>query len=732
METTLAQLAALLTAPPGNLAYHLVLAFSIAGALSSSLFQAPVTASRPSQRLHLGLTFLLAIQVILFFANSLAWQRTAFAQMLLPAADRAFALVNLLIIGWLWIFPFHLPREKRSAALAGLAIALLCWGTVALNPGLRQTSFNQSWPDVFWQAGLLLACLVMVWLAVRRRPPVWGLAAMLFAIAGLGHLAQIIFPLPKGDLPGLSRLADLAAFPFLFALPGRPLFTSHSETRPNPYSQERRRHSTDPGTLKAFLDLSVEAYPSPAPVAIARSVAHALIADCCYLVAPYDPKGQITFLEGYDLIQDLTLPGLTIDATRIPSLAAALRQGQPLLENGRPDEEKPGQGIVTAAQLTHAGNLFFQPFYPKPGDLPGAQGGIVLLSPYSNREWTTEDQSYLVRALGPLSRLACREAPEPRTEEPVQPPAPPSADSVDLEALRAIQQELQETVERLQEDNERLRSAAVAAGLDLASIRLQRGGEPVQPPPASPGGEMLRKPVAEGDFLKLVASLVLQMRQSVAATAGFSEMLGGSSADEALTGRVRHSTEKTRFLLEGLSRLVALQTAPETSTLEWIRLPALIDQAITFIRAPLAQKELVLRFDVPEPFPAFQADELALRQVLVSLLQNAVTVTPAKGTVTVCARLQAEEALAPILVLQVTDMGGGIPSKDIYRVFSSPGGTESPIHGVSDDRIGLQVARSLVQALGGRIWIEPSGEASTFSILMPVACESPAFVRFGN
>jgi signal transduction histidine kinase len=732
METTLAQLAALLTAPPGNLAYHLVLAFSIAGALSASLFQAPVTASRATQRLHLGLTLLLAVQVLLFFANSLAWQRTEFARLLLPAADRAFTLVNLLTIGWLWIFPFHLPHEKRWAALAALVAALLCWGTIALNPALRQTSFNQSWPDVFWQAGLLLVCLAVLWRAIRRRPPVWGLAVILFAIAGLGHLAQVIFPLPQGDLPGLSRLAELAAFPFLFALPGRPLFTSHSETRPNPYSQERRRHSTDPGTLKAFLDLSVEAYPTPKPVAIARAVAHALIADCCYLVAPYDPKGQITFMEGYDLIQDLSLPGLTIDATRIPTLAAALRQGQPLLENDRLDEEKPGQGIVTAAQLTHSGNLFFQPFYSRPGDLPGAQGGIVLLSPYSNREWTAEDQSYLVRTLGPLSRLACRETPVPPADEPAQPPAPPSADSVDLEALRAIQQELQETVERLQEDNERLRSAAVAAGLDLASIRFQRGGEPVPPQPAAPGGEILRKPVAEGDFLKLVSSLVMQMRQTVAATAGFSEMLGDSSADETLTGRVRHSTEKTRFLLEGLSRLVALQTAPEASALERINLPTLVDQVIALNRAPLAQKELVLRLDVPEPFPAFQADELALRQVLASLLQNAVAVTPAKGTLAVCARLQAEEALAPILVLQVTDMGGGIPSRDIHRVFSTPGGVESPIRGVSEDRIGLQVARSLVQALGGRIWIEPSGEGSTFSILMPVACESPAFVRFGD
>jgi signal transduction histidine kinase len=730
METTLAQLAALLTAPPGNLAYHLVLAFSIAGALSASLFQAPLTASRPTQRLHLGLTLLLAIQVILFLANSLAWQRTPFAQMLLPAADRAFTLANLLIIGWLWIFPFHLPHEKRWAALAALAAALLCWGTVALNPSLRQTSFNQSWTDVFWQAGLLLVCLAIVVRAARRRPPAWGLAVILFSIAGLGHLAQIVFPLPQGDLPGLSRLAELGAFPFLFALPGRPLFTSHSETRPNPYSQERRRHSTDPGTLKAFLDLSIEAYPSPKPVAIARAVSHALIADCCYLVAPYDPKGQITFLEGYDLIQDLTLPGLTIDATRIPTLAAALRQGQPLLENDRLEEPKPGQGIVTAAQLAYSGNLFYQPFYSRPGDPPGAQGGIVLLSPYSNREWTAEDQSYLVRALEPLSRLACRETPEPPAEEPATPPPAPNPDSVDLDALRAIQQELQETVERLQDDNERLRSAAVAAGLDLASIHFQRSGEPISPPPASSGGEALRKPVAEGDFLKLVSSLVTQMRQSVAATAGFSEMLGDSPADEALAGRVRHSTEKTRFLLEGLSRLVTLQTASEASALEWINLLSLVDQAIVFVRTPLAQKELVLRLDISEPFPAFQADEQALRQVLVSLLQNAVTVTPANGTVTICARLQAEEALAPILVLQVTDMGGGIPSKDIYRVFTTPGSAESPIRGGSDDRIGLQVARSLVQALGGRIWIEPSGEASTFSILMPVGCESPAFVRF--
>jgi two-component system phosphate regulon sensor histidine kinase PhoR len=247
----------------------------------------------------------------------------------------------------------------------------------------------------------------------------------------------------------------------------------------------------------------------------------------------------------------------------------------------------------------------------------------------------------------------------------------------------------------------------------------------------------LRQPLQEGDFLKLTDALIFQMRQSVAATTGFSDLLDSQPPPDetekaALIDRIRLSTEKTRFILEGLSRLVSLQTSPEHSAADWVLMPELIDQGLAFVRSQLEEKELALTLDLPEEFPAFQTDALALRQALVHLLQNAVEVTPAQGMVTIRARLQAEEAFSPILVLQVTDLGGGIPSQDLHQVLSaSSDATERRIPGVAEERLGLQVARSLIHALGGRMWVEPVEMSSTFSILLPVTCAAPALVQFG-
>ncbi|HEY3344045.1 MAG TPA: HAMP domain-containing sensor histidine kinase [Anaerolineaceae bacterium] len=731
MAIIIAQIATLFTAPPGNLAYHLALAFTIAGALSASLFQAPLTPNRPSRRLHLGLIILLVSQVLLFLATGLDWQHSLLAQTLFPAADRAFSLVNLLVLAWLWIYPFHLKREKTLAAGAGLLAILLCAGTVAVVPGPRRIPFNLSWPDVAWQIGLLAICLGAIGITLRRHPPGWGLSTTMFMVIGIGHLAQLIFPLPEGDFPGLARLADLAAYPFLLALPGRPLFSSQSDTRPNPFAQNRRRHSTDPSTLKAYLELANSYHSKPNPILLPRAVAHALIADCCYLVGPYDATGQVTLLGGYDLIQDTLLPGLNLNAIKVPSLATALRQGQVLIENAQ-----PGEGETTGAagqRPASMGNLFFLPF-TQPHETP--QGGLLLLSPYSNREWTSEDQAYLVPAAAALTSLASAR-PDQKSSQAETSPAPQPAPSMDLSEVLATQQALQETVERLQVENESLRASAVPHSYE-PNPNLPPPGSEIHPLPSKSAEESgLRQQVPEGDFLKLTEALILQMRQSVAATTGFSDLLSGEpqpgkTEHETLLERIRLSTENTRFILEGLTRLVSLQSSPEPSAADWVQMPALVDHALGFIRPQLEEKELALSLDLPEIFPAFQTDALALRQVLVHLLQNAVEVTPAQGMVTIRARLQAEEALSPILVLQVTDQGGGISTQDLRRVFStSPGGSERPIAGVTGERLSLQVARTLINALNGRIWVEPAGLTSTYSILLPVACAAPTLVQFG-
>jgi signal transduction histidine kinase len=72
--------------------------------------------------------------------------------------------------------------------------------------------------------------------------------------------------------------------------------------------------------------------------------------------------------------------------------------------------------------------------------------------------------------------------------------------------------------------------------------------------------------------------------------------------------------------------------------------------------------------------------------------------------------------------MQVTDTGDGIQLEDLPRVFARRYRAEMPlIHGLGDTGIGLSIAKALVDAHNGRIWVESTpGKGTTFSVLLPI------------
>jgi signal transduction histidine kinase len=122
--------------------------------------------------------------------------------------------------------------------------------------------------------------------------------------------------------------------------------------------------------------------------------------------------------------------------------------------------------------------------------------------------------------------------------------------------------------------------------------------------------------------------------------------------------------------------------------------------------------------ELPVDLPAVYADRERVHQVLFNLLDNAVRLTPSGGRVTVTASRHNGS-----VDVVVADTGPGISAEDLPRVFErffrvdasrsrDDGGTG----------IGLAIARSVVEAHGGRIWAESEpGRGSTFTFELPVA-----------
>jgi signal transduction histidine kinase len=111
------------------------------------------------------------------------------------------------------------------------------------------------------------------------------------------------------------------------------------------------------------------------------------------------------------------------------------------------------------------------------------------------------------------------------------------------------------------------------------------------------------------------------------------------------------------------------------------------------------------------------------------LLSNAIKCTPVGGTIEISAAQYTEgnedatEEETQFLQVSLSDSGGGIAEKDLERVFERFYRAERPlIEGLGETGVGLAIVKSLVEAHGGRVWVESEiGDGSTFHFLLPVS-----------
>jgi signal transduction histidine kinase len=113
-----------------------------------------------------------------------------------------------------------------------------------------------------------------------------------------------------------------------------------------------------------------------------------------------------------------------------------------------------------------------------------------------------------------------------------------------------------------------------------------------------------------------------------------------------------------------------------------------------------------------------QADREKLAQILLNLVDNAVKFSPEGGRVTVSARRRSDS-----VEVRVADEGIGIARGDQLRIFTkfyrAEGVTQGGTPGTG---LGLFLARGLLAAMGGRIWVESKeGEGSSFVFELPLA-----------
>ena len=260
MGTLPGQIFAFMTSQPGSVIYHILLVSSIAFAMQSAFNHWRSSDFPQARRTMIGLGILLIVNLLMFIVSWMGWQQLLNMEIMLPSLDRAFVLLCLVWVIWLWAFPEPSRVADSIAALLSLIIISLAVLSLADVKSITQNSFNSTLQDSLWQYASIGLILIGVVLLLFRRPSGWGNGVAFLVLAFIGHVLYLGSDRSSGDFPGAVRLAYVAAYPLLLTLSqrfpspaGKPLTLKQEPSR-----VERRRYSTDPKTFHALLDLAAE------------------------------------------------------------------------------------------------------------------------------------------------------------------------------------------------------------------------------------------------------------------------------------------------------------------------------------------------------------------------------------------------------------------------------------------------------------------------------------------
>lgn len=185
---------------------------------------------------------------------------------------------------------------------------------------------------------------------------------------------------------------------------------------------------------------------------------------------------------------------------------------------------------------------------------------------------------------------------------------------------------------------------------------------------------------------------------------------------QKLVAGIETSVRRMNRLVEDLLAVKRLERGRMSVQPTLERPESLVHEALGAAR-PLAERH-ELRGEVDTGLPPVLADKDRVLQVFSNLLGNAFKFTPPGGTVEVGAALAG-----PHVCFWVRDSGQGIPAEQQPHVFERFWqGNQHDARGMG---LGLAICKGLVEAHGGRIWLESTpGEGSTFRFTLPVA-EAP-------
>ena len=221
---------------------------------------------------------------------------------------------------------------------------------------------------------------------------------------------------------------------------------------------------------------------------------------------------------------------------------------------------------------------------------------------------------------------------------------------------------------------------------------------------------------------QLIGDVSHELRTPLTAIKGNMEGLldGVIPASPEVYQQVHQEADRLAHLVDDLQELSRVEAEAYSLDVHPQAISMLVQTTVNRLSAQTQAKQIRLHTDQSPALPPVLADADRITQVLTNLVGNAVQYTPEGGDVTISTVRHGGE-----IRVFVTDTGIGIPAEHLPHIFTR-------FYRVDKSRsrqsgggsgIGLTIAKFIVEAHGGRLWVESRGEGqgSTFTFSLPVA-----------
>lgn len=223
------------------------------------------------------------------------------------------------------------------------------------------------------------------------------------------------------------------------------------------------------------------------------------------------------------------------------------------------------------------------------------------------------------------------------------------------------------------------------------------------------------------DFVSLASH---QLRTPLSAVKWNTEILLAQKSGKLNKRQLRYlreiyrSNERAISLVNDLLDVSRIQEGQIHLEMRLSKVEDVVEEVIENFATLIKASRVSINFEIINgPLPKIEVDQEKLKRIIINLLSNSIKYTPARGKI----RLTIEKDTS-YLTITVTDSGVGIPKADRAKVFGKFFRSPNVIKLAPDGTgLGLFIAKSLVEAMGGKIGFKSEeGKGTSFYFTLPI------------